>query len=66
MSDQEKSDGDFLRNARERLKMTQEQLGEAIGIGRVEVYRKESGTRSLSLAQRLAVKYLLLRKKLPA
>ena len=59
----ENEDTAFIKEAREKLDMTQEALGKAIGIGRVEVYRKESGMRSLSLAQRLAIRYLLIRRK---
>lgn len=50
-----------LKKARAALGMTQAELGAALGITGVEVYRKEHGLRRITLQQALAVECLLWR-----
>lgn len=56
--------GAHLKAARAALGLTQKELGEALGISNVEVYRKESGERPITLVQAVAIEGLLLRNHL--
>jgi transcriptional regulator with XRE-family HTH domain len=53
--------GRTLRLARLRLDMTQDAMGEALGISGIEVYRKEKGQRPITRVQALAIECLLRR-----
>lgn len=37
-----------LKNLRERLELTQEQMGECIGVSKTQVYRMEAGDRPIT------------------
>ena len=52
--------GEGLRKARARLKKTQKQLGEALGIHKNSVARMERGEFPVIRTTELAVKYLLI------
>jgi len=52
--------GAGLRKMREQLRMTQEQLAEAIGMQKNSIARMERGERPIRKHTELAVKYLLL------
>jgi transcriptional regulator with XRE-family HTH domain len=52
--------GAELRKARERLKMTQTELADAIGMKRNSIARMERSERPVMKHTELAVKYLLL------
>lgn len=56
-------DGADVRRARERLKMTQAELAERLGIQRNSVARMEMGNRPVMRTTELAIKYLLLTMK---
>jgi transcriptional regulator with XRE-family HTH domain len=53
-------EGAELRKARERLKMTQSELAEAIGMQRNSIARMERGERPVLKHTELSVRYLLL------
>lgn len=55
--------GADVRRARERLKMTQAELAEKLGMQRNSVVRMEIGTRPVMRTTELAIKYLLLTMK---
>jgi transcriptional regulator with XRE-family HTH domain len=55
--------GTDVRKARERLKMTQAELADALGIQRNSVARMEIGNRPVMQTTELAIKYLLLTMK---
>jgi len=52
--------GKGLRDARQRLKKTQKQLGEALGIHKNSVARMERGEFRVIRTTELAVEYLLI------
>ena len=52
--------GAALLAARKRLGMTQAELGDALGIARQEVYKKEAGLRAITKVQAVAIRGLLL------
>ena len=52
-----------IRRARKRLKMTQAQFAEALGMQRNSVARMEFGNRPVMRTTELAIKYLLLTMK---
>ena len=52
--------GEELRRARLRLKKTQKELGEALGVHKNSVARMERGEFSIIRTTELAVKYLLI------
>ncbi len=56
-------DGADLRRMRRRLKMSQSQLAEAIGMQKNSIARMERDERPIRLHTILSVKYLLLTKK---
>jgi DNA-binding XRE family transcriptional regulator len=49
-----------LRRARERLRMTQRELAEAIGMRETSIARMENGLQRIMRTTELSVKYLLL------
>lgn len=53
--------GSALRAARHRLRMTQAELGHALGVSSTEIHRKESGLRPITKVQVLAIECLLRR-----
>lgn len=53
--------GATLKAARLRLSLSQKELGEALGITGIEIYRKEKGDRPITKAQALAIECLLRR-----
>lgn len=53
--------GAALKAARHRLCLSQKELGEALGISGIEVYRKEKGERPITKVQVLAIECLLRR-----
>jgi transcriptional regulator with XRE-family HTH domain len=55
--------GADVRRARKRLKMTQAELAERLGIQRNSVARMEFGNRPVMRTTELAIKYLLLTMK---
>lgn len=55
--------GEELRRARVRLKLTQKQLGEQIGIHKNSIARMERGEMAIVRPTELAVKYLLVMSK---
>ena len=55
--------GADVKRARERLKMTQAELGDALGIQRNSVARMEIGNRPVMRTTELAIKYLLQNMK---
>jgi len=54
--------GKELKRARLRLKMTQKELGEALGVHKNSVARMERGEFPIIRTTELAVKYLLLKE----
>ena len=52
--------GKGLKKARRRLKMTQKELGKALGVHKNSVARMERGEFSIIRTTELAVKYLLI------
>jgi len=52
--------GEGLKRARLRLKMTQKELGEALGVHKNSVARMERGEFAVIRTTELAVKYLLI------
>lgn len=46
------------------LQYTQSELGAALGVSKMEVWRKEHGQRPISVTQALAIECLLRRKGL--
>jgi transcriptional regulator with XRE-family HTH domain len=55
--------GDELRRARERLKLTQKELGEALELHKNSIARMERGAMAIVRTTELAVKYLLVMSK---
>jgi transcriptional regulator with XRE-family HTH domain len=51
-----------IRKARKRLRMTQEQLADALGMKTNSIARMERGERPVMPVTVLAIKYLLLTK----
>jgi len=51
--------GAELKKARDRLRMTQAAMAEALGMQRNSVARMENGRQSIMTTTELAVKYLL-------
>ena len=54
--------GKELKRARRRLKMTQKELGEALGVHKNSAARMERGEFPIIRTTELAVKYLLIMK----
>lgn len=52
--------GADIKNARKRLRMTQAELGQAIGMDKNSIARMERGERPVMLTTELSIKYLLL------
>ena len=55
--------GEEMRRARLRLKLTQKQLGEQLGVHKNSVARMERGEFPIIRTTELAVKYLLIMSK---
>jgi DNA-binding XRE family transcriptional regulator len=52
-----------MKRARERLRMTQAELAEALGMQRNSIVRIENGSQPILRTTELSVKYLLLTMK---
>ncbi len=52
--------GDQMKDARKYLRLTQEELGEIIGMSRVMIGLMERGEKSIGNRTELAVRYLVL------
>lgn len=53
----------YVAKARDALKMTQTQLGEALGLSQPTISRLESDSEELSTRDRLAIRGLLAERK---
>ena len=56
---QRKTSAEFVRSARERLGLTQAELGDKLGLERRTIMRYETGSSHLKLHVRYALMYLL-------
>ena len=61
MTTMTKATADFVRAARERLKLTQEQMAEQLGLERRSIIRYERGG-NLPATVRMAIEHILRRK----
>jgi transcriptional regulator with XRE-family HTH domain len=57
--------GADMKKARVKLKMTQAQLAEAVGMDKNSIARMERGERSVMRTTELSLKYLLLTMRKP-
>ena len=63
MYPKQRMDGDTFRRKRERLGLTQEELGRRLDIARMTIYRYESGETSIPKAVEMALQFIESQEK---